>query len=257
MYRLYAILSLTFFLVQGSFAQSNATTKPVELSKESKKRIKTELKEYLSNPQKYLADQEEKKNKIKNAEKELEEIKTGLRIEKRDLEYARDSIELMIAQIDELKAAAAAKDTVVVTKETTVSGDCMKMPEKGIFYKVQLGNFATYTPSGFTGLKTFNTEIAPSGSKRFVAGYFASLEEANKFAADIRILGIKGAFVTQYQDGNRSESFDPTKVKLKFTPSETPKTEKKSTVSEPKSTSEKPAVVPKVNSPNAGFIKAK
>ena len=260
MYKLLSFLFISFIMNQVGFTQNNNSSKtaPVELSKESKKRIKTELKAYLSDPQKYLADQEEKKNKIKAAEKELEDIKTGLRIEKRDMEYARDSINLMIAQIEELKKYQAPPvDTTPKVEEskTTASGDCMKMPETGVFYKVQLGNFSSYTPSGFNGLKTFSTELGPKASKRFLAGYFTSVEEANQFADDVRKLGIKGAFVGQYKDGQRNESFDPTKSTghKAAASTEAPKKAVKNT----ETSNKDKVVVPKTTSPKTGFIKAK
>lgn len=258
MYRILLLLILTWLSNNTITAQNNEGTKtaPVELSKESKKRIKAELKEYLSNPQKYLADQEEKKNRIKTAEKELEEIKTGLRIEKRDLEYARDSVNLLIAQIEELKKnPVVVEDTTPKEASAMASGDCMKMPDKGTFYKVQMGNFATYTPSGFNGLKTFNTEAGPKNTRRFTAGYFNDLEEAAKFTEDIRKLGIKGAFVCQYKDGQRNEAFDLTKVPGGAATSAPVKSDKPAAAKKSTEPTGEKNPVQKPSSPNAGFNK--
>lgn len=218
MYKIITIMLMSMIGLHSSFAQTK--TAPAELSKESKKKIKAELKEYLSNPQKYQADQEEKKNKINKAEKELEELKSGLRIEKRELEYARDSVRLLMESIEELKLAQiAAIDSakkLASTSSNANQADCAKMPEKGIFYKVQIGNFASFVPNGFNGTKTFSFEVSPKASKRFLAGYFSSFEEAAKFTEDVKKMGIKDAFVTQYQNGARNESFDPQKEATKL-----------------------------------------
>lgn len=247
MYKIITIMLLSIMGLQSTFAQTKPAT--TELSKESKKRIKAELKDYLSNPQKYLADQEEKKNKIKNAEKELEDLKTGLRVEKRDLEYARDSVKLLAETIEELKKAQIATVDSAKKEEATAAAsgpaDCSKMPDKGVFYKVQLGNFSSFMPSGFNGLKTFNFEIGPKASKRFLAGYFGSFEEAAKFAEDVRRMGIRDAFVAQYQDGSRNEGFDPTKVGSKSAAKETPKAAAENKGSEEKAPAAKePAKAP-------------
>lgn len=221
MYKIITIMMLSIIGLHSTFAQTK--TAPAELSKESKKKIKAELKEYLSNPQKYQADQEDKKNKIKNAEKELEELKSGLRIEKRDLEFARDSVRLLMETVEELKNIQIAFDSLKNVSSTPT--DCAKMPEKGIFYKVQIGNFSSFVPNGFNGTKTFSFEVSPKASKRFLAGYFSSFEEAAKFTEDVKKMGIKDAFVTQYQNGTRNESFDPQKEAAKLTTKEAVKTQ--------------------------------
>ncbi|MBP7478701.1 MAG: hypothetical protein KA797_09265 [Chitinophagales bacterium] len=201
-------------ILLSSFSQSIIAQKKNELSKESLKKIKAELKSYLSNPSQYATEKETQKVRMISAEKELNDIKTGLRVERRDLDYARDSVNFLLAKIEELKNAAPAP-----TSSQEGGGDmamspvdCNEMPSKGTFYKVQIGNFSKLSPSGFGGTKVLSTEMSSNGSKKFMIGYFSTFTEALQFSKDIEKLGINDAFVSQYNDGSRNEGFDETKM---------------------------------------------
>ena len=188
--------------------------KKTELSKESLKKIKAELKSYLSNPSQYATEKETQKVRMISAEKELNDIKTGLRVERRDLDFARDSVSFLLAKIEELKNSmpAPSAGTEGGSEMAMSPADCNEMPSKGTFYKVQIGNFSKLSPSGFGGTKVLTTEVSSAGTKKFMIGYFTTFAEALQFSKDIEKLGISDAFVSQYNDGSRNEGFDETKV---------------------------------------------
>jgi cell division protein FtsN len=248
----YLSLSILLFIFNiGIYAQSKPS-----ISKENIKRIKAELKNYLDNPELYIQEQETMQSKCRNAEKELNALKSGLRVEQRDLEYARDSVNQMMSELETLRRKQEQADATpppviaatpienvdtlgilkrfklkpkviekIVEKIVEVpmasngggaanpAVDCgTNMPDQGTFYKVQIGNFSTFVPSGFEGLKLLIAEKGPK-STRYMVNYFNSKNEALRFIKDIKKLGVRDAFISQYIDGARNEKYDQLKDK--------------------------------------------
>jgi len=73
-------------------------------------------------------------------------------------------------------------------------------------YKIQLGTFATFNPSAFSGDKTLMTEkVDATGANKLMIGNFTNEEEARKVAADFKKMGITGAFIVNYSNGVRAK----------------------------------------------------
>jgi hypothetical protein len=78
----------------------------------------------------------------------------------------------------------------------------------GIVYQVQMGYYQYLDLVSFNEkLKTIKAEEV-DGAKRYVIGHFENVMDAIQFSNDIKKLGIKDAFVSQYEDGVRNMTFD-------------------------------------------------
>jgi hypothetical protein len=78
----------------------------------------------------------------------------------------------------------------------------------GTVYQVQMGYYQYLDLVSFNEkLKTIKAEEV-DGAKRYVIGHFENVMDAIQFSNDIKKLGIKDAFVSQYEDGVRNMTFD-------------------------------------------------
>lgn len=92
---------------------------------------------------------------------------------------------------------------------TTVSE---KLPN-GTVYQVQMGYYEYLNLQSFNKAMKYVKAEEVDGAKRYIIGYFETVEDALEFRKDIQTLGIKDAFVSQYVDGKRVMDFDATKKK--------------------------------------------
>ena len=75
---------------------------------------------------------------------------------------------------------------------------------KGLFFTVQIGVYSKPVPSSsLFNIKPLNTELIRSGLIRYTTGQYNSVEEASARKDEIRLIGVKDAFVTAYFNGER------------------------------------------------------
>ena len=79
-----------------------------------------------------------------------------------------------------------------------------KGPTQGVTYKVQIGSFKTKDLTKyFDNNPNFSGEVDADGSKKYTLGIFTDYWEADKFKKALREMGVKGAWVVPYKDGQR------------------------------------------------------
>jgi hypothetical protein len=79
-----------------------------------------------------------------------------------------------------------------------------KGPTQGVVYKVQIGSFKTKDLTKyFDNNPNFSGEVDADGSKKYTLGIFTDYWEADKFKKALREMGVKGAWVVPYKDGQR------------------------------------------------------
>ncbi len=88
------------------------------------------------------------------------------------------------------------------------AGDAAKAEQveviKGLFFTVQIGVYSKPVPSSsLFNIKPLNTELIRSGLIRYTTGQFTSLDDASLRKDEIRLVGVKDAFVTAYFNGER------------------------------------------------------
>jgi len=186
-------LSVLVFLFASLLFISNTAVAQKKLTKAERKALKKEIKNYKKAPEKYAAMKESNKKTIQTQEQEIETLKQQLAEEWK--------------RVDSLNAALAEAERVIADYEKSAV-ECGKVPNQGIVYGVQVGNYKTLDlREFFNSNKGLRTETYTDGNA-YVIGNFTTVEEAIQFVKDIRKLGVKDAFVTQYIDGVRVVKFD-------------------------------------------------
>jgi len=164
------------------------------LSKSEKKILKKELKTYKKNPEDYSSMKEKTKTQLQELNDEIESLKAKLAASNKETQNLSDRYASLEMQYAKLKKSC-------VTSELPV----------GTVYQVQMGYYE------YLDLMSFNSKLKSvkaeeiDGGKRYIIGYFDDVMEAVQFSNDIKNLGIKDAFVTEYTNGKRNMSFDALK----------------------------------------------
>ena len=178
-----------------SLALASSSMMAKELSKEEKKEIKSQLKEYLKHPESY-------QKLINNYKETIDSQNSGIAQQKatinqlsnrsNDLENQVTSLQ---GQVKECKSKAA-----------PVCPPCPEpgaAPSAGTIYKIQIGLFKNLDISGYLkDPKYFGLE--KDGDKnRYVISYFNTKEDAETFIAELKKIGVRGAFAAKYENGER------------------------------------------------------
>ncbi|OJJ16550.1 hypothetical protein BKI52_32055 [marine bacterium AO1-C] len=194
-------------------------TQAQELSKAEKKALKKEAKDLYKNPAKLkiLKDAKDKANQeLESNKKEILKLKAA----QHDFEQ-RESV--MLSTIDSLSARLKrAKDKIkelenrkpVAAANPTVSTGTVA----GVVFKVQVGAYKGGSIGTSNGGTDYTNENA-DGYNKHLLGSFKQYQPAKSFADHLERLGIKGAWVVAFKDGNRISI----KEALGGTSSDTPK----------------------------------
>jgi TolA-binding protein len=176
------------------FVFSISTAEAQSLSKKERRALKKEIKTYKKNPEKWVKMQNQHIAQITELSGEVATLKAKLaeieklRAEKMDL---ADKLAALEAQYAKLKRSMPSTQVPM-----------------GIVYQVQMGYYQYLDLVSFNEkLKTIKAEEV-DGAKRYVIGHFENVMDAIQFSNDIKKLGIKDAFVSQYEDGVRNMTFD-------------------------------------------------
>lgn len=179
-----------------------------ELSKEEKKRLKEELKNYMSDLGGYKAKMEDLRNTLDSNEAEIKRLKD-------DQAYAstrQAELENRIAAYD-TKVKELTQENKMLKGEEVVDGDSavtkkfmadmQHPPVKGTVYKVQIGLYKEFNINKYFDQPRYIGYEEVEGMNRYIISYFPDEEVAKQFVEDVRKMGIKDAFVSKYIDGQR------------------------------------------------------
>ncbi len=181
------VILAVLFTANFSYAQS--------LSKAEKKKLKKELKQYKKNPASYKKLKVKTKESIDQRDETIVELTQQLDQQNVELRTLRDSFYSLNRKFENL-----------------LNSGSMTIPE-GTVYAVQIGYFKLLKLDEFNKrIRTVRAENQ-EGGKRYVIGYFTSLDQAIDFGDEIKTIGIDDAFVSQYIDGVRNMTFDAQEAK--------------------------------------------
>lgn len=202
--RLSIIVCLAAF-VSIAFAQ--------DLSKDEKKRLREEIKNYSNDLAGYKAKMDDIRNTLDSNEAEIRRLKD-------DIAYAstkQAELENKVADFDTQLTVCHEENNVLkgYTGTTTVSGPVdtaltqkvmaglNNAPQKGTVYKVQIGLYKQFNINKYFEQPRYIGYEEVDGMNRYIISYFPDEEVAKSFVADVRKMGIKDAFVSKYIDGER------------------------------------------------------
>lgn len=170
-------------------------TNAAELSREEKKAIKAELKQYKKNPASFKAMMDKNKEDLEAAAATISKNKEQINQLTNDFADAQAKLIERGNQLKECQNKPVPK--------CPEPADPLAAPVSGTVYKVQLGLYKKLDiNSDFAKPKIVGFEKT-EGMNRYVVNYFDTKEEAEHFAGDLRKLGLKGAFVAKYENGER------------------------------------------------------
>jgi cell division protein FtsN len=188
-----------------------------ELSKEEKKELKSQLKEYLKHPENYQKLISNYKETIDSQNSQIAQRKATIN----QLSNRNNDLENQVTSLQGQLKECTSKPAPVCPP----CPDPAAVPSAGVIYKIQVGLFKNLDISGYLkDPKYFGLE--KDGEKnRYVISYFNTKEDAEKFVAELRKLGIRGAFAAKYENGERV--FETKKSKSKPTAAKPAATGKK------------------------------
>jgi len=221
---------ITLFAIISVFAINYAFSQ--ELTKDEKKRLRDELKVYMSDLNGYKAKKADMQATLDSNEAEIKALKEEI-ISEEDMRNKIAAYETEIKKVkdenEELKSfneeKLNAKVAKVVDQKLDSVGKAMPIAGNtntanatngnnnaptastevvpGTVYKIQIGLYKHFNINKyFDDLKTLGYEQV-DGKNRYVIGTFDNVDTAKKFVADVRKMGIKDAFVSKYVDGER------------------------------------------------------
>lgn len=173
--------------------------------KKKQKALEKEWKSKLKKltPMDYKALVEEK-NELSEAKSQLEADNSKLETKVSNLVSEKEELD---QEVRDLKAAAAKAQTEAQSSGSGSSDsyDSYKQADmSGVVFKVQVGAFRNFDiRKYFDNHKNFSGEVDPDGNMKYTLGVFKDYWEADKFKKYLRDMGVKGAWVVSYKDGQR------------------------------------------------------
>lgn len=214
-----------------------------ELSKDEKKRLREELKIYMSDLNGYKAKKDDIQATLDSNEAQIKTLKEmyksqedirmkmdayeaeigKVRVENTELKTFNDEkVEKAVAEqvslkvdsiVKTLPVASAETGTATTTNQTTASTSTPKATNStkkassqvvaGTTYKIQIGLYKTFNINRYFDDAKDISYEIVDGKNRYVISSFDNEQTAEQFVADVRKMGIKDAFVAKYVNGKR------------------------------------------------------
>jgi hypothetical protein len=166
-----------------------------ELSKEDKKRINSQLKEYKKDPESFQRMLDRNKDAVDSATAQLSEKRAELKEMSNNLANAQNKVTSLEGELKECKSKPEQVCPPCPTPGAVPMGGSVYKIQLGLFKNVDLGSFLDHP-------KYFGIEKV-GDKNRYVISYFDTKDDAEKFVAELKKLGIKGAFASIYEGGER------------------------------------------------------
>jgi septal ring factor EnvC (AmiA/AmiB activator) len=182
---------LAFALLAFTLLCTATWSEAQTLSKSEKKALKKEIKTYKKDPVKWVKMQNKHKEEVEELREEVADLKAKLAAANAEKQELADKLAALQNQYAALKKSMPSTELPM-----------------GTVYQVQMGYYQYLDLVSFNSkLKTVKAEEI-DGAKRYVIGHFENVMDALQFSNDVKSLGIKDAFVSQYIDGKRNMEFD-------------------------------------------------
>lgn len=181
-----------------------------ELTNEEIKRLKQELRNYLSDVAGYKAKMDDIRATLDSNEAEINRLKDDMAYcstKQAELENKVAAYDYEIKKVQQENVLLKGGYTEPEKQDTQVVqqfvADMSKPAEKGTVYKVQIGLYKVFNINKYFEQPRFIGYEEVDGLNRYIISYFPDEEIAKKFVEDVRKMGIKDAFVSKYIDGVR------------------------------------------------------
>lgn len=176
-----------------------------ELSKAEKKALLTEIKAMKKSPEKLLKikqTQEFNENLVDEQSDIISGLKNEVQVTEKKLTATQEILAATEIQLGEM---------IKTQKNLNSSGtSTAPMNHTGKKYRVQIGLYKNLDFSYLLKDPKYLVHEYIDGTHRYSIGNFNSEEEADLFKVEMRKLGVKGAFVSTYTDGLRTDNLAPT-----------------------------------------------
>ena len=166
-----------------------------EMTKEEKKRIKDQLKIYKKDPESY--------------QRMLGKYQAQIDTANTELGRKRDENDNLIKTATEQQAKMSMVESQLKTLQNKPEVKCPDcpvagaVPSHGTIYKVQLGLYSKLNINNYFDKPKYIGVEQAEKMNRYVVSYFETKEEAENFVKDMKRFGIKGAFASKYENGER------------------------------------------------------
>ena len=113
------------------------------------------------------------------------------------------------SEIANYKTASAESEKQIVELEKQIKEakvqleDCNSISEDGVLFKVQIGAYNNLDLSSYANHSNFGLEKDTDGTLKYTLGIFKSYPDAESFKNMMRDMGVKGAWIVSYKDGER------------------------------------------------------
>jgi seryl-tRNA synthetase len=201
----FCIVLLLFGLVAQPLLAQNSSRDARREQRRERQEWKRTARQYVRNPlalrdqtRQQQAQTQQLTQRATQAEAQAQQNAQALAANEEALRAAKAERERLQAELQRQQEQAAHQSN----SGTGGSGTAPAMPS-GIVFRVQIGAYERFDLRRYD-LADENWHTAQNNQlKCYQIGYFAKLQNANAFCADIRRLGIRDAFVVAYKDGQR------------------------------------------------------
>ncbi len=197
------LFTFPLLLLAAIFLFPTITLSAQQLSKEEEKQYKDVAREYRRNLpglKKLVEEHEEYQTEVLTLRQQLSDAQAQVTMKERQLAAAQDQTADLNQRV--LSAEAAAQNSVptsapagpIMTDEQMVNGT---------IFRVQIGAFEQKRMD--SGMDTGDAlGLSDEGSlQKVVVGQFRGYESAKQLRDRLRQMGVKGAFIVAYTDGQR------------------------------------------------------
>lgn len=114
------------------------------------------------------------------------------------------------SQIADLKKVSEEAESQIVALEAKleqVKGETSKTKKytTGVWFKVQIGAYNNLDLTQYAGHQNFGLEKDQDGTMKYTLGAFRSYADATSFKKLMRNMGVRGAWIVAYKNGDRVE----------------------------------------------------
>lgn len=177
-----------------------------QMSKKEQKEWKKRIKALSPEQYKTLLD-DNKSLKSQNASLKAEVAGVDGRIADKDNQIS--SLQDQVADLKDQLADALARPEPEPQRTAGPAVGAGINDQEGIVFKVQIGAFKQKDLSKYLDAgDNFSGETDENGLKRYSLGVFREYWDADTFKKYLREMGVKGAFIVSYRDGQRVDIKD-------------------------------------------------
>jgi predicted nucleic acid-binding Zn-ribbon protein len=184
------------------------TAQAQELSKEAKKELKKKAKEFQKNPealQMMLEEYDELQTEVSQAESAKRKLEQDVQVLTAESQLKTDKLTGLQSENEMLQMQLVEARTTLPEQPKGVPAEVETSQEMlaGVVYKVQIGAYKKRQIDEEL-MSTDNMDVEEqAGLKKVVVGQFRDFDRAKSLQDELVAMGVKGAWVVAYQDGNR------------------------------------------------------